>query len=367
MSILIFSIVLSALVIVHELGHFSVAKYFGIRVDEFGLGYPPRAKKLFSWRGTDFTLNWLPFGGFVKIFGENPAESDLAVSPPSDSFQHKNRGIQAAVLFAGVFFNFLFAWLLISLGFLSGIPAPESLGLPLNDPQTVIRLVIPDSPADLAGFMEGDVVLGISRGDPNLFTESTKVRSPEEAIAFISASDGSLNFTIRRGKDYYDLITVKPTEGILPDRLAVGVAMENVGTVKLSLYEAIREGLKITWRLTTDIAEALGTFIWQAAMGKADLKAVTGPVGLVGMVGEATGLGFGYLLTFTAIISLNLSLINLLPFPALDGGRLVFVGIESIIRRPISPRIFNMLNTVGFLLLIFLMIIITIRDVRNIL
>ena len=107
MSLIIFLIILSVLVIVHELGHFSVAKFFGIRVDEFGLGYPPRAKKLFRWKGTDFTLNWLPFGGFVKIFGENPVaeQSSLRGRPPSelpqDSFQYKNRGIQAAALVAG--------------------------------------------------------------------------------------------------------------------------------------------------------------------------------------------------------------------------------------------------------------------------
>src|SRR3990167_8659014 len=104
MSVIIFLIILSVLVIVHELGHFGVAKYFGIRVDEFGLGYPPKAKKLFRWKGTNFTLNWLPFGGFVKIFGENPSET---VPDSKESFQTKNRAIQAAVLFSGVVGNFV--------------------------------------------------------------------------------------------------------------------------------------------------------------------------------------------------------------------------------------------------------------------
>ena len=133
MTIIIFLIILSALVLVHEAGHFFVAKYFGIRVDEFGLGYPPKAKKLFSWKGTDFTLNWLPFGGFVKIFGENPEENMPRVTlgsiesfqglplVNSDSFQNKNRGIQSAVLVSGVIGNFIFAWFLISLGFMIGM------------------------------------------------------------------------------------------------------------------------------------------------------------------------------------------------------------------------------------------------------
>src|SRR3990167_5300818 len=107
MSIIIFIIILSVLIIVHELGHFLVDKRFGIRVDEFGLGFPPRAKKLFTWKNTPFTLNWLPFGGFVKIFGENPS-SDEAKEIDSESFASKNRGIQAAVLVAGVVGNFLF-------------------------------------------------------------------------------------------------------------------------------------------------------------------------------------------------------------------------------------------------------------------
>lgn len=267
MSIIIFLIILSVLVIVHELGHLGVAKFFGIRVDEFGLGYPPKAKSLFRWKGTNFTLNWLPFGGFVKIFGENYQEVNLAVSPPSDSFQRKNRGIQAGVLVAGVVCNFLFAWLLIFIVLIAGLSAP------------------------LEAAQNGPV----------------------------------------------------------------------------SIYKAVPESLRITAVLTVKTTEALDIFLSDAVVGRADLSTVTGPVGLVGLVGEVNQLGFGYLLTFTALISINLCLINLLPFPALDGGRLLFVGLEAISRRAIPFKIFNALNAAGFALLIFLMILVTIRDVRNIL
>src|SRR3990167_5288827 len=112
MAIILFIIILSVLVIVHEMGHFLVARFFGIRVDEFGIGFPPRAKTLFHWKGTPFTLNWLPFGGFVKIFGEN---FDTSIENSEDSFQNKHRAIQALVLVAGVMFNLLFAWLLLSI------------------------------------------------------------------------------------------------------------------------------------------------------------------------------------------------------------------------------------------------------------
>lgn len=352
MSVIIFLIILSALVIVHEFGHWTAAKYFGIRVDEFGLGYPPRAKKLFRWKETDWTLNWLPFGGFVKIYGENPTE-DEGVSP--DNFQSKNRGIQAGVLVAGVFFNFLFAWLLISIGLSTGLPAPAGLGLPVENEQTVITTVVPGAPAALAGIKAGDTITAING----------EALTPEEASILIGNSFEPLEFTIQRG-DNISTKTVTPTGDILSDRQAIGISMELIGTVNLSIHKAVFHGLKLTYQLTQATAVALGTFISQAFVGRADLAAVTGPVGIVGMVGDVTELGFGHLLTFTALISINLCIINLLPFPALDGGRLLFVGIEAISRRPIPPRIFNLLNAAGFALLIFLMILITIRDVRNI-
>lgn len=373
MSLIIFLIILSALIFVHEVGHFSVAKYFGIRVDEFGLGYPPRARKLFRWKGTDFTLNWLPLGGFVKIFGENYALNDSpgessgelqskteVLAGRNESFQYKNRGIQAAVLFAGVVGNFLFAWLLLSLGFVTGLPAPESLGLPVTDRETVITMILPASPAELVGLKTGDTIISLSRG-----ADVLEPVSPEEASSFISKSFSPIEFTLKRGKELSTKL-VTPSGEILEGVPAVGITMEVVGTVKLPFHQALIEGFQTTVSLTWVTAEALGTFLSQALGGRADLSSVTGPVGLVGIVGEVTELGLGHLLTLTALISINLCLINLLPFPALDGGRLLFVGIEALSRRPIPPRLFNALNAAGFALLIFLMILVTIRDVRNI-
>ena len=366
MSLIIFIIILSALVIVHELGHFLVARKFGIRVDEFGLGFPPRAKKLFTWKSTPFTLNWLPFGGFVKIFGENPSENsprkDLGVPlglSSGDSFQSKNRSIQAAVLGAGVVGNFIFAWLLISLGFVVGLPAPAGLSLPINDPQTVITIVLPDSPAELIGLKSGDVITRLSRG------EASSELTPEAASLFISQSLEPITFEIDRGGQISTKVVI-PKEGIVEGRPAVGISMDTIGIVKLSPLQAVGYGLKTTSELTVMTAQAIGIFIWEALGGRADLSSVTGPVGIVGMVGDVRELGFVYLLTFTALISINLAIINLLPFPALDGGRLLFVLVETITRRPIPPRVFNALNSLGFAFLIFLMLLVTIRDVRNI-
>ena len=359
MSIIIFLIILSVLVIVHEVGHFSIAKKFGVRVDEFGLGYPPRAKRLFSWRGTEFTLNWLPFGGFVKIFGENPAEN-LAGQPPSDNFQAKSKGVQALVLVAGVVFNLIFAWLLISLGFLTGIPAPAGLSLPVENPQTIVTTVIPGSPAAEAGLKSGDAIVALRRGDIEAEI------SPAAISEFIAQSEDKLEFLIKRGERELEL-EILPSQDIIPGRNAIGISMDNIGIVRLPPHKALWYGLTTTVELTWLTAKALGGFIAEALLGRADLSQVTGPVGIVGMVGDVRELGFAYLIIFTALISINLALINLVPFPALDGGRLLFVGIEAVSRKPIPPRVFNIVNTVGFGLLILLMILVTVRDVRNIL
>src|SRR3989344_6732626 len=286
MSLLIFLIILSALIIVHELGHFLVAKYYGIRVDEFGLGYPPRAAKLFSWKKTVFTLNWLPFGGFVKIFGENPSEEakpspwkDSEEAKPSpwkdskgkglalDSFQTKNRGIQAAVLVAGVVGNFLFAWLLISFGFMSGLPSPAGLALPLENQRTVITVVVPGSPAAQAGLKSGDAIVSMSRGG------SYAELSPEALSEFIARSLEPITLSIERGKTSFTK-NLAPQEGLIAGRPALGISMETIGIVDLPLHRAIWEGLKTTVSLTLLTARAIFSLISPAVIGRADLAAV---------------------------------------------------------------------------------------------
>ncbi len=373
MSIFIFIIILSALIVVHELGHFLAAKWSGIRVDEFGLGFPPRAKKLFTWKGTPFTLNWLPFGGFVKIFGENPEEpirSDLENSeskgstlPAKDNFQSKNRGTQAAVLAAGVFFNFLFAWALISFGFMVGLPAPVGQEFPVENPVTTITLVDPASPAGEADLRSGDEIISLTRGMERLPLEGEEL-TPEAVSEFIGSSREQVIFEISRGGEILEK-SVVPEDGIVEGRPAIGIAMDSVGIAKLSPHLALWHGLKTTWALTISTGYAIFDFLSGVFRGNADLSEVTGPVGIVGVVGDVSELGFMHLVTLTALISINLAVINLLPFPALDGGRLVFVAIEAITRRSVPAKIFNIVNTAGFLLLILLMLIITARDISN--
>ncbi len=357
MSLIIFIIILSILVFVHEAGHFLAAKAFGIRVDEFGLGYPPRAKKLFRWKNTDFTLNWLPFGGFVKIFGEDADEESLHAK---DSFVNKNRGAQALVLVAGVFGNFLLAWVLLSLGFMMGMPSPVDIGLPVENPHTAITQVLKNSPADKAELKSGDEVLLITRNGV------TAGNTPEEASNFISASEEPLQVTVKRGDQIFTK-TLTPESGLVPDKSIVGIGLSTVGIVKLGFLEAFKEGMKVTVELTVLTAKAFIGFLRDIFIGKPNFEGVSGPVGIVGMVGDVSALGFVYILSFAAIISINLSIINLFPFPALDGGRLLFVIIETITRRRMPARAVQLVNTAGFALLILLMVIITVRDLRHLL
>jgi regulator of sigma E protease len=149
------------------------------------------------------------------------------------------------------------------------------------------------------------------------------------------------------------------------NRKVIGIYMENVGVVQLNPVLALWEGGKLTAVTFKQVAVGLGNFIWQAVRGHGDFSQVSGPVGIVGMVGDAASFGFAYLLGFVAFISLNLAVINLIPFPALDGGRVLFVIIEAIIRKPIKPIIANTANTVGFFILIALMLVITYRDIMK--
>ena len=382
MALIIFIVILSILIIVHEVGHFAVARFFGIRVDEFGLGYPPKAKKLFSWRGTDFTLNWLPFGGFVKIFGEDGVDqeeqnlssensSDIPTghgqnflqkdsTPPADSFVAKNRGIQASVLVAGVVMNFVFAWFLISLGFLIGMPSSATESFPIENAQTTITAVLPNSPAQIAGLKPGDVIISANRGDM-LAGETAR-----DVASFIAEGEGTMVFSILRGGET-ESVSINPEFNNDLDKPVIGVAMDEIGIAKLPVHKAVWQGLKTSGELTIYTAQALWGLISDALRGNPSLAGLAGPVGLVGIVGDASTLGFAYLISLTALISINLVLVNLLPFPALDGGRLLFVLIESVSRKKIPPKIGNVLNNLGFLILILLMVLVTVHDIRNIL
>jgi regulator of sigma E protease len=366
MSILIFIIILLVLVLIHELGHFFVAKLFRIRVDEFAFGFPPR---LFSIKKgeTNYSFNLLPIGGYVKIHGENP--DDVAFDDPDRerSFIAKPRIIQGLVVIAGVVMNWILAWALLWAVLMLGMGV-SAYDLPPGKSLEGAKLyaieVIKDSPAEKAGLKAGDQILDIADGDTVLPTESlVRVGGFSGFIASHPTSTLTLR-TLREGEVETHMAT--PLTGLNPqasDTPAIGVVLDISGTVRFGFFEAGKESVIRTWEYTVLTAKGLTDFFSSIIRGSADLSQVTGPVGIVKVVGEASAMGLVPVLLLTALISINLSLINLLPFPALDGGRLVFVILEGIIRRPISAVFQGRVNLVGFVLLLVLMLVITYHDI----
>ncbi len=372
MSVLIFLIILAFLILSHEFGHFWAAKRSGIRVDEFGLGFPPRLWGVKKGE-TIYSINLIPFGGFVKIFGENPADPELTAGAGERGLINKPKLTQALVLVAGVAANLVVAWLLISLGLSFGLPTPLSQ-LPADYAglsRVLITSVAPESPAQIAGLQPGDALVYLGEElpengfNPDDITITTKL--VEEFVAEHQTSEFVLGYQRGRVFTQTDLPThwvrLTPVMGLLADRAAIGIGMDETGLLKLGPLSALGQGLVLTGRLSVATARALGGFIIDAFRGQPVLEQVTGPVGLAGLVGDAKNLGWIYLLSFTAIISINLAVINLMPFPALDGGRLLFLLIEKLKGSPIKPKIANAFNLVGFALLLLLMLVVTYRDI----
>ncbi len=349
MTVILFLIVLAILIFVHELGHFLACRLFGIKVTEFALGFGP--KLWGATKGeTTYQLNLVPFGGYVKIFGENPDEESINGPESTRSFVNKPKWQQVIVLAAGVLFNFIFAWIIIIIAFSAGVPAsvesyPEYEAR-MTDKHIAITYVEPKSPADIAGFKAGDSVTGYS--------------SVEEIQTAINASADK--GVVINGKEVVAKQGIAGVEG----RYAIGISMDEVGTLKLPIHLSIVEGTRFTLHMIQQIAIGLYDLVAGMFKGESKLAAVTGPIGIAGMVGDAAKLGFTYLLMFTALISLNLGVLNLVPFPALDGGRIFFILIEVISRRKIKPVVANTVNAVGFALLILLMIVVTYRDIVKI-
>jgi len=370
MTIIIFFIILAILVLVHELGHFLAAKKAGIKVEEFGFGFPPRLWSIKKGE-TIYSINWIPFGGFVKILGENALEGNEGPVLAADrgrSLSEKPRHIQAGVLAAGVFFNILLAWMILSFGLWFGLPTSRE-GVPqgyrLEQSQLLVVDVVKGSPAETAGLKNGSVISYLSDG-------KTKISQPgiSDVQKFVADHNGQsitigyLNDAKSTSAGLEKVITLRPETGSSGGPAVIGIAMDEIGILKLPLLVSIWEGL----RLTALVGWAIVVALWGLLVGifqgqTAVLSSVTGPVGLVGIIGTSLSFGFSYLLNLVAVISLNLAVINFLPFPALDGGRIMFLAIEAIRRKALNPKIVNSFNLAGFYLLLALMAVLTYRDI----
>lgn len=372
LTIISFVLILGVLVFVHELGHFLAARKFGARAEEFGLGFPPRilsfyksesgAWKLVFWNkeikdaiDTIYSINIIPLGGFVKIQGEDGENKN-----DSDSFANKPIWQRGIILSAGVIMNVILASVIFSVILFSGAVQPIE-GVPLKgavvrDQHIQIGAVSKDSPADIAGVKSGDKIISI---DNRNFPTTQSLQD------YVNDKAGqTLSYTFQRGEETItkDIIPVVLEE---TDQGGIGVAISEMAFVRFPWYLAIIEGVKNTffylWLIIIGFVDLLSRLVSGGGVS-AD---IAGPVGIAVLTGEVIDLGFTYLLQFAALLSLNLAVINILPIPALDGGRILFLIIEKIKGRPIKQQTEALINNLGFLFLMGLIVLVTFKDIKN--
>lgn len=338
-TLLLTVVVFGVLIFIHELGHFLAARRAGVRVHEFALGFGPR---LLGWRRghTQYSVRALPLGGFVRMAGMHPGEEDLAEVPPAERFLHKPVGARAAIIFAGPAMNLALAALLFTILF-GWVGVPEF--------RLVVAEVLPGSPAEQAGLRPGDRLLAVD-GDP--------LAEWPELVQRVQSSPGRpLRLTVERAGQRLELTVTPRPHPSDPRRGVIGVRPEIV-QVRRPALAAVRDGLAWTARVTVGFVDALV----RLARGQGGSE-VIGPVGIGQQLGEAAQAGWAQLLFFAAVLSANLALVNLLPIPALDGSRLLFLAVEAVRGRPLDPEKEHVIHLIGFALLLLLGIVITYRDI----
>jgi regulator of sigma E protease len=362
MTIVIVIVILVFLILAHEFGHFAAAKLFGIRVDEFGIGFPPRALLLGRSGDTEYTLNWIPFGGFVRLFGEQEDENEHGKGSFIDAPRYK----QAIVLLAGVAMNAIVAWALFAGALATGVPSIVDQLQPSEAAQLLVSDVLPGSPASAAGIAEGDQILSVQ----DQSGEMPAALTPSALVAFVSDHGGKqLSLTyLHSGATTTSLVI--PANSVDPQnagRPAIGIGLVLVANVALPPLQAMHQALWTTEGSFVIVSQSLWEIVKSAVHGSPDLSGVVGPVGLVSQVGEAARSGFGEVLELAAFISVNLTIVNLIPIPALDGGRLFVLIVEAVTRKQAPKLAVQLLNTVGVALIILLMVTVTYNDIARLL
>lgn len=364
-----FIIVLGLLVFVHEFGHFIVAKRAGIKVEEFGFGFPPRivgvrkglsGKWKIIWLGKEiekdgstlYSLNWVPVGGFVRIKGEG---GDGVRE--HDSFASRKIVTRLAVVCAGVFMNLVLAVVLLTIGFSIGIPqeinGTVSKYAHVSDQHFEIVGVVANAPAEEAGVVAGDRII---EADQTVFGSAQAFRD------YISEHNGkkvSLHLT-RDGKP----VDVAVTPRVLTEtqKPGIGVMFSDVGIVRYPIWLAVWKSMEGAGRMVVAIFQTLGSVVHDLVLGQKVSMDVTGPIGIAVMTGQVVRMGWVYLLQFVAVLSLNLAVINVFPFPALDGGKMLLLIIEKFRRKPLTERVELLIHNFGFVILLGLVAVVTYRD-----
>ena len=367
LTIIIAFISLTGLLVLHEFGHFILAKKFGVKVEEFGIGYPPRifGKKIGE---TVYSVNLLPFGAFVKLPGEIGKTDD-----PS-SFSRQSVLKRALIVFGGVLSFWLMAIILFSIVFNLG--APTAIGDDVNsnlvDPKVQIAAISANSPAKIAGLKPGDTIKQLTinlEGEPsapygagNQQLTINKVKEIQDLTQQYKGQE--IILTIQRGKEVFDVSLVprvSPPAGEGP----IGVALVRTAIKSFPWYQAPWQGIVATVNMTGAVIQGYGQAIKNLIGGKPTGVEMVGPVGVFHLFTQVSQLGVSYFLQFVGMIAIYIALFNILPIPAVDGGKLLFLGIEAVRRKPISEKVEQSVTTVFFALLLMMMVWVTIKDVSK--
>lgn len=359
-TILVFIIILSILVLIHEAGHFFVAKKFGVKVEEFGFGFPPRiyGKKVGE---TIYSINLLPIGGFVRLYGEDDAGSGK-IGAVKDYTKLKDKDLQraffvrpvwqrASIVLAGVIMNFVLALCVISYIY-------TFVGLPQPTNKVIITEVLKQSPAEAAGLKKGDTIISI---------DAAKITQEPQVPAITSKhQDQPMKIVILRGKETITLM-VTPKYNAKEKKVLVGIGIaQPIILQKYPWYQAPFYGLKELINETIQILVGLGSTAKQVSTKGTVPQGLAGPVGIEQLVGVVIKDGFNQTLLLVSLLSLNLAVLNVLPIPALDGGRLFFILVEGVTGKKVNQKFEGYVHMVGMIILLSLIALLTYHDVLRI-
>ncbi|MBX4201140.1 site-2 protease family protein [Candidatus Parcubacteria bacterium] len=357
LTLLIAFFSLIALMVIHEFGHFIIAKKFGVKVEEFGIGYPPRiyGKKFGE---TIYSINLIPFGAFVRIFGE---EGDIH---DAKSFSNLAIWKRMLIVLGGVLAFWVAAIVIFSVLFSIGakVPVGDQDIQGVSDVSVTIMSVQKGSPAEAAGLKSGDIITGVSEaGSPELI-EVKKIGDFQE---FVKTSNGDpvTVWVDRNGQDVKFDVTprVNPPEG----QGATGIALERMATIiqKVPWYMAPVKGIAFTWEVTVKSLQGIFSLLANLFSGRGVPSGaeLAGPIGITIFLANAASYGVGFFLYFIGSISVLVAIFNLFPIPALDGGKMVFLAIEKVMGKPVPVKVEQALTIIFFVLLILMSLFITVR------
>lgn len=363
MAIVVFIIILSILVMIHEFGHFIMAKRAGIGVEEFGFGLPPRlwGKKIGE---TIYSVNWLPFGGFVKLVGEDPTDPRRS---DKNSFYIKSILQRTKVVVAGVFMNFILAVVifyivLFVLGFKSSLPLilEHKFKFVKQTSQVLVADVNSSSPAKAVGIKEGDSILRV---------EGQQIATISELQEIVRASEGKklklvLENPINNKTRIVEVVPAYSEELKAP---ALGVGLGELVVLNYSTFgQKIFSGFIHSYNTVEYSTRIFGELI-SYSIRQRDFKpvseGVSGPVGIASITSQAVSLGPLSVMQLAGLLSLNLAILNILPIPALDGGRFFFIVVEAVTRRRVYPTLEKWVHSIGFALLLALIMLVTYNDI----